>query len=508
IGKDGRLTREESEKLKIHPVVGAEILERAQFPYPVAPMVRHHHERWNGEGYPDGLKGEAIPIGARILAVVDAFEELTARRGNKAAVPPWQAAAMVATDGGTLYDPRVAAALVNRHEKLIQRAEAVTPEHLRLSLDFPSVGPKRPITKRPVTKQGGEAGDAGGFLDSIAAARQEAQMLFEVAQELGNSLSLDETLSVFAVRLRKTIPYDSIAIYVRREATLRPEYVSGENVKAISNLSIPVGQGLSGGVAETRQPVLNGDPLLEPGYPQQAVRPTVLQSALSIPLEGTNGVAGVLTLYGIEKGAFTHDHLRVLQVISAKVAVSIENALKYRQAESSASTDYLTGLYNARSLFLHLDSELARCRRLDSPLAVLVSDLDGFKQVNDRFGHLEGNRLLQRVAQKLKESCREYDCVARMGGDEFVLVLPGLTTEAVKKLVPRLRETVKLAGKEVLQQDVIGFSVGEAYYPVDGSDAEKLLAEADKRMYLFKSKAKLLAAKEAGYDFDTKLNPL
>lgn len=506
IGKDGRLTREESEKLKIHPLVGAEILERAQFPYPVVPMVRHHHEKWNGGGYPDGLKGDAIPIGARILSVVDAFEELTSRRGNKAAVPPWQAAAMVAADSGSVYDPRVAAALVHHHEKLIQRVEAANPNRLKLSLDLPER--RRPVTKRPVTKSGGDAGEPGGFLDSIAAARQEAQMLFEVAQELGNSLSLDETLSVFAVRLRKTIPYDSIAIYVRRENTLRPEYVSGENVRAFSSLNIPVGEGLSGQVAETCKPVLNGDPMNETGYAGQAVRPTVLLSALSIPLEGMNGVAGVLTLYGAEKDAFTTDHLRVLQVISAKVAVSIENALKYRQAESSASTDFLTGLYNARSLFLHLDSELARCRRLESPLAVLVSDLDGFKQVNDRFGHLEGNRLLQRVAHKLKESCREYDCVARMGGDEFVLVLPGLTADAVKKMIPRLRETVKQAGKEVLQQDVIGFSVGEAYYPIDGNDAEKLLAEADRRMYLFKSKAKLLAATQAGYDFDTKLNPM
>jgi diguanylate cyclase (GGDEF)-like protein len=503
ISKEGRLTREESEKLQIHPIVGEEILKRAQFPYPVAPIVRHHHEKWNGEGYPDGLKGEAIPIGARILAVVDAFEELTARRGNKASTPPWQAAAMVAAESGTAYDPRVVAALVHHHEKLIRRAETLRPEHSRLSLDLPTNAVKRPVTRR-----GADAPDPGTFLDSIAAARQEAQLLFEVAQELGNSLSLDETLSVFALRLRKTIPYDAIAIYVRRENLLRPEYVSGENVRAFSNLRFSVGEGLSGKVAETRKPELNGDPMQEAGYAEQAVRPTLLRSALSIPLEGLNGVAGVLTLYGTEKDAFTQDHLRVLQVISAKVAVSIENALKYRQAESSASTDFLTGLFNARSLFLHLDSELARCRRLESPLAVLVSDLDGFKQVNDRFGHLEGNRLLQRVAQKLKESCREYDCVARMGGDEFVLVLPGLTPEAVKKLIPRLRETVKQAGKEVLEQDVIGFSVGEAYYPTDGNDAEKLLAEADRRMYLFKSQAKLLAAKEAGYDFDTKLNPL
>src|SRR5581483_11688307 len=95
-------------------------------------------------------------------------------------------------------------------------------------------------------------------------------------------------------------------------------------------------------------------------------------------------------------------------------------------AAISATTDALTNLPNARSLFLHLDAELARCKRTASTLAVLVSDLDGFKQVNDRFGHLEGNKVLKRVAEGLSQTCREYDYVARMGGDEFVLLLTGI----------------------------------------------------------------------------------
>ncbi len=340
------------------------------------------------------------------------------------------------------------------------------------------------------------------FVVSIAAARQEAQILFELAQELGNSLSLDETLSVFAVHLQRTVPFDTAAIFVRRDAILRPEYVSGENLRAFSALEIPMGHGVSGWAAENRKPVLNGNPLMEPGYVEDLTRMRAMRSALALPLEGGSGVVGVLTLYAMEKEAFTRDHLRVLQAISTKVAMSIENALKYRQAESSAATDYLTGLYNARSLFLHLDGELARCRRLDSPLAILVSDLDGFKGVNDRFGHLEGNKLLQRVASKLKESCREYDCVARMGGDEFVVVLPGLSKEMVRALVPRLRERVREAGREVLNEDVIGFSVGEAYFPTDGTDAEQLLAEADKRMYAFKSRMKILKEQQRGFAFD------
>jgi diguanylate cyclase (GGDEF)-like protein len=170
------------------------------------------------------------------------------------------------------------------------------------------------------------------------------------------------------------------------------------------------------------------------------------------------------------------------------MALSIENALKYQQAESSATTDYLTGLPNARSLFLQLDRELARCKRDNSSLTVMVSDMDGFKQINDRFGHLEGNRVLRLFAQALKETCREYDYVARMGGDEFVVIAPGLPPDVASKKAEQLKILAKQAGLEVCSEEILSLSVGQAVYPADGEDAEELLAEADRRMYLEKQK--------------------
>ncbi len=498
ISKPGKLNREEFDKMKIHPVVGAEILERIRFPYPVAPIVRYHHERWNGGGYPQGLAGENIPIGARILACVDAFDALASARQYKKALPLDEAMDRIEAEAGVSFDPKIVEILRRRYRELERSAKESEAGRAPVATEpqpqngvLPAAGLETPAPEK-----------AAGFLNSIAAARQEAQSLYELAQELGTSLSLDETLSVFAVRLKRMVPYDSIAVYILRDNVLRPEYVSGENFRFFSSIEIPLGQGLSGWVAEKRRPVLNGNPALEPGYANPV---TALQSAISIPLEAVTGIVGVLTLYRTEKDAFSRDHFRVLQAIAGKLAICVENALRYRQAENSASTDFLTGLLNARSLFLHLDSELARCRRLNLPLAVLVSDLDGFKQVNDRFGHLEGNRLLQRVSQRLKESCREYDCVARMGGDEFVLVLPGITPEVVRVMIPRLRETVRQAGVETLQEDVIGFSAGEAYFPTDGEDAEQLLAAADRRMYQNKAQQKALRGSTRGYDFDSSL---
>jgi len=191
-------------------------------------------------------------------------------------------------------------------------------------------------------------------------------------------------------------------------------------------------------------------------------------------------------MYRADRDAFSADHLRILLAVSSKIALSVENALKYQQAEDSATTDYLTGLPNARSLFVHLSSELARCRRTGTSLAVMVCDLDNFKQINDVYGHLEGDRLLRDFAIQLKEICRDYDYVARMGGDEFVLVAPGLSPEAASEKASRLNQLAVEAGRKIAGRDLVGLSVGTAFCPEDSFDIKSLLAEADRRMYSMK----------------------
>jgi diguanylate cyclase (GGDEF)-like protein len=213
-----------------------------------------------------------------------------------------------------------------------------------------------------------------------------------------------------------------------------------------------------------------------------------------VPLKGVNGTVGVLTLYRLDKDAFSRDNLRILLAISSKVSLSVENALKFRQAEDSATTDYLTGLPNARSLFLRLESELARCRREKTTLTTLVCDLNGFKAINDRYGHLEGNRVLRDVGDALRAHCREYDYVARMGGDEFVLLLPGSDPNAIAERMQQLREIAWQAGSQTPIRGQVSMSIGAALYPRDGSDADQLLAEADRRMYKSKQAQKMMRA--------------
>ncbi len=487
INKPGRLTPEEFEKMKIHPVVGAEILSRVSFPYPVVPIVRSHHECWDGTGYPDGLKGEEIPLGARVLAAVDCLDSLASDRQYRRALPLDEAMAKVFELGGKQFDPKVVQVLKRRYIELEKMAWASSePESTKLSTELrvergeaPAAGFERAAPATP-------RADSENFLISIAAARQEAQTLFELSHDLGNSLSLDETLSVLSVRLKKLVPYDAIAIYLARDEKLLPGFVSGDNFRLFSALMIPFGQGLSGWVAQNRKPIINGNPSVEPGYLNDESKFSTLRSALAVPLEGLTEVVGVLALYKSERDAFTTDHLRVLLSVSTKVARCIENSLKYREVETSATTDHLTGLPNSRSLSLHLDHELARSRRTRSPLAVMVCDLDGFKRVNDRFGHLQGNRVLRAFAQSIEEVCREYDYVARMGGDEFVIIAPGLTREPAHEKAAQLGSLASKAGSQACGEGSLSVSVGIAFFPEDGEDAEQLLTEADRRMYAAK----------------------
>jgi diguanylate cyclase (GGDEF)-like protein/putative nucleotidyltransferase with HDIG domain len=485
INKPGKLTPEEFEKMKVHPLVGAEILDRVAFPYPVAPIVRSHHERWDGSGYPAGLAAEEIPIGARILAAVDCLDALASHRQYRPAIPLDQAMRTVKEKSGTWFDPKVVALLESRYVELERVAQSLDAgfvpsgfsKDLRVERgQAPAAGFERSAEESPDTD----------FLSSIASARQEAQAMFELSQDLGNSLSLSETLSVLSMRLRKLIHYDSIAVYVNRNGWLLPELVSGENFKLLSSLKIRVGEGLCGWVAENGKPIINGNPQVEAGYSTDPEKYATLQSALAVPLQGLNGVVGVLAMYNSSPDAFTPDHLRILLAVASKVALSVENALKYQQAESSATTDFLTGLPNARSLFVHMAQEVARCRRMKTSLAVMVCDIDGLKKINDSYGHLEGDKLLRQFSMRLKEACRGYDYVARMGGDEFVVTAPGLNPQAALEKANRLNQAAIEAGRATCGRDVVSLSVGTAFCPEDGFDVEALLAEADRRMYTVK----------------------
>jgi len=274
----------------------------------------------------------------------------------------------------------------------------------------------------------------------------------------------------------------AVVIWVRQRDELVPRYVKGESFRLFSHLRIPIGQGLSGWVAENHRQIVNGNPAVESGYLDDPTKVTALRSAIAVPLQGREEVVGVLTLYRLQPEAFTLDHRRILLNISPKVGVVIENALKFEHVQHEARLDELTGLLNFRALFEQLEQRVKSCAERAGALAVIVLDLDGFKKANDEHGHLAGNRVLQLVAAGLKKCCRSHDLVARLGGDEFVLVLsdPG---DYLDTLTDRINDVGIRAGAEIGCQPPLAISAGYAVYPADATDAESLLEKADERMY-------------------------
>jgi putative nucleotidyltransferase with HDIG domain len=335
ISKPGRLTPEEFEKMKIHPIVGAEILERVNFPYPVVPIVRAHHEKWDGSGYPDGLAGEAIPIGARILTAVDCFDALASDRQYRKALPLPDAMAKVVEDAGKSFDPRVVEILRRRYvelEKLAKESPEETPTKLSTEVKVergsaPDAG--------FVASDNDQAPTAVGPSDAaklVSEARRAGRDLVEVHRLTGGLLREKDFFALLAARLQQLAPYESLAVYRPEGDVLLPAFVIGENSALFSSLRVPVGEGLCGWVAENHKAIVNGNPSVEPGYAVDASTNSTLRCALAVPIEGQTRLAAVLALYRAGQDAFSQEELRVVEAISAEVGKVIET----RAAPSAA----------------------------------------------------------------------------------------------------------------------------------------------------------------------------
>jgi putative nucleotidyltransferase with HDIG domain len=327
ISKPGKLTRSEFEKMKIHPVVGAEILERVAFPYPVVPIVRSHHEKWDGSGYPHGLKGAEIPIGARILAAVDCLDALASDRQYRRALPLDEAMAKVASEAGTAFDPAVVRALQARYRELEARAKsAQPPPQPMLSVDIK-------ISRGDAPAAGFEAeppAEATAPINPVAHARALRKKKEESLRHMPAtglcSLQWEEALAVASMRIQRLIHYDAIAFCACEDNMVDAKYVGGDNRAEIADLSVPLGEGLIGWVADVGKPILNGNPAVEPGYVKDE-RKNVLCSALALPLVNSGRIVGVLALYRKEKDAFAADELvSLLEICPSLASLMIETS--------------------------------------------------------------------------------------------------------------------------------------------------------------------------------------
>ena len=337
ISKPGKLTPEEFEKMKIHPIVGAEILERVNFPYPVVPIVRAHHEKWDGSGYPSGLAGEAIPMGARILAAVDCFDALASDRQYRKALPLPEAMAKVVADAGKSFDPRVVEILQRRYIELEKLAHAQPLDGLsKLSTDIKVERGSAPAAGFAASGEPeihtSTANSALALL--ISHARVARGEIIQISRQSCSQLRVEDILSLLAIRLKSLVACDALAIYCPKDDTLIPVFASGENAGPFSSLQIRVGEGLSGWVAQNHKAIVNGNPSVEPGYEARQYAP--LRSALAVPLEGPSGMAAVLALYRAAPDAFTADDLQLVETIGVGLGAVIEAAAGTKMTAASA----------------------------------------------------------------------------------------------------------------------------------------------------------------------------
>jgi putative nucleotidyltransferase with HDIG domain len=299
LNKPGKLTASEYEIMKRHAPIGADILSVIGFPYPVVPIVRHHHENWDGSGYPDGLSGERIPIGARILSVVDCFDALTSDRPYRPRLDDRDALKIISDRRGSMYDPHVVDTFFDLHGAESERTEqaATTPALSAVSVSEPGAAPDRVDANELLL---------AAFYDLGFALTARASMA-TIGAALWDHLGPHLPASAFVL-----FEYDS------GSDALVAAFESGEAMPGFHGTRVPVGERLSGWVAATGQTVLNSDARLDLDDPDREESP--LRSALAVPMMEDGRVTAVFSFYALEANAFNDTHRRVVLAAAHAVA--------------------------------------------------------------------------------------------------------------------------------------------------------------------------------------------
>jgi putative nucleotidyltransferase with HDIG domain len=314
LNKPGKLTPAEYDKMKLHAPIGAEILSAIDFPYPVVPIVRHHHENWDGTGYPDRIAGTDIPIGARILSVVDCFDALTSDRPYRKRMTDGDALAILQERRGTMYDPLVVDVFTANYKRIMPVEEAAAHPAAK------AVGGAREAA--PAPPQESPASEAASGADT--AAFNEVLTISSLARAVSGNASLSDVGALAWMTLRNVIPANAMALFVedQQQDLMTVSYAGGAHAAMLRQLKKGRGGGIAGWVAVNRRGVLNADAALDLGPNAAALEPP-LRSSLTVPLAHEGRVVGVLSCYSPTPSGFTEDHLRLLELAAASLASAI-----------------------------------------------------------------------------------------------------------------------------------------------------------------------------------------
>jgi putative nucleotidyltransferase with HDIG domain len=460
LNKPGPLTSAEFEKMKLHASVGADILSSIDFPYPVVPIVRHHHENWDGTGYPDGLSGTNIPIGARILSVVDCFDALTSDRPYRPRLSEKEALRILVERRGTMYDPLVV-------DTFTRVQTQIAPQDTTAS----SASQLAAITDASHTCDTGTP--SAKRLDEITASTEEMLTLFDLARDLTPPMNLTGVADVITKHLRRLVPCSLCVFFVYDIGSdnLVAAHCAGDNSPLLSGLRIGLGQRLSGWVAANRQSIRNSDPALDLGDAARSMSPRP-RSCLSTPLLVKNNLVGVLTLYSTAINAFTEEHQRLIEVVARQVAGIVMRASTVDMISVPTSRDQLAGLPTAESMRQLLEVPPPQ------PTSVLVIHVVGRVLLAPQLL----DEALSSVVTAARRSLRPVDLLFRGSGDQLVVLMLETDRTTADSISERIQESVHLFGGPAYGKSTFEISIATTTIPQDGATIAEVITLATSQL--------------------------
>jgi diguanylate cyclase (GGDEF)-like protein/putative nucleotidyltransferase with HDIG domain len=458
LNKPGPLTPAEFDKMKLHASVGADILSSINFPYPVVPIVRHHHESWNGTGYPDGLSGTAIPMGARILSVVDCFDALTSDRPYRPRLSDNDALSILIERRGQMYDPLVVDTFIKLHAEGGFRTAAAGAED-----SFAAIVASSVVSESPSSTT--------SRLEDITASGEEMLALFELARDLNRAMSVADVGGLIVRHLRRLVPAELSVLYLHDSVAgeLISAYASGEHVGLVAGLRIPLGQRLSGWVGANRQIIRNSDPVLDLGDGLRSITPRP-RSCLSAPITIGDSLVGVLSLYSSGRDYFSENHQRIVEAVVRQIGAAVQQAAGFDHNRARSSD-----LFDSPPSNFPLEA-IARSHPTmwKEPLAVICLELGGLDDIRGQYGQAAGDQLVNQALACAKSLIRNADIVFRYQSDELFVVQFKTGKEIASALGDQMCKAIHdaVSGSRVSQ--FLRVSVGISTMPEDGQTAEVL----------------------------------
>src|ERR1700674_3034647 len=393
--KRGRLDGEERALMMTHPVVAADVLRRFKPLADLAALVRAHHEWFNGEGYPDGLKGEAIPVETRIISVVNAFFNVSFDLPTKTETTVAEGLEELTRFAGINLDPKVTEAFV----LMCREAESSRKPWFQELTSALFSSHTAPAAVRDIL--------------SVADSR-ELRIIYRIAQETTAVLDLDTLLDRIVTIIREVMGYYMVAILLpgAKAGELRVGAHSGYAVD-ITGLTISVDEGITGWVFAHGEAKIVPDVKAEPRYIGVDDK---VRSELAFPLISRGRVVGVLNAESQQVDAFSEADVALMSAVGSQLASSLEVAQLHDSLKREASHDPLTRLNNRRLFLERIQQEITRTGASGDSFSIVFLDVDGLKRINDTYGHLAGDALLREVSNALTDAVRGVDVVARHGG--------------------------------------------------------------------------------------------